>query len=260
MAYLVKPFTKADLVPAIEMAVSRFHEARALETEVGSLRDRLEVRKLLDRAKGKLQADHGLSEPEAFRWIQKTSMDRRTRMREVAEAVIEGGIRAGEARRRSASAERGKMREQALRHPGAYGAMSAFPGRHVSTRSPRAAVTTSATVTAPRKVGAVNPVITCWVSLPSTAARRAVQVGADGAEYLDQQVSRYVHMRWLLASVTTMSKVASVRAGCRPGVATAVTCARRDAVVVGRADPTPTTIRPAQVQERAEPSDGLREH
>src|SRR5579883_2050352 len=73
MAYLVKPFTKADLVPAIEMAVSRFQETRALETEVGTLRDRLEVRKLLDRAKGLLQAEHGLSEPEAFRWIQKTS-------------------------------------------------------------------------------------------------------------------------------------------------------------------------------------------
>jgi response regulator NasT len=89
MAYLVKPFTKADLVPAIEMAVSRFQEVRALEAEVTSLRDRLEVRKLLDRAKGLLQAEHGLSEPEAFRWIQKTSMDRRVSMREVAQAVLE---------------------------------------------------------------------------------------------------------------------------------------------------------------------------
>jgi response regulator NasT len=88
MAYLVKPFTKADLVPAIEMAVSRFQELRALESEVGSLRDRLEVRKLLDRAKGALQTEHGMSEPEAFRWIQKTSMDRRISMREVAEAVL----------------------------------------------------------------------------------------------------------------------------------------------------------------------------
>ncbi|HEV2451199.1 MAG TPA: response regulator [Streptosporangiaceae bacterium] len=89
MAYLIKPFTKADLVPAIEMAVSRFHELRSLESEVGSLRDRLEVRKLLDRAKGLLQAEHGLSEPEAFRWIQKTSMDRRVSMREVAQAVLD---------------------------------------------------------------------------------------------------------------------------------------------------------------------------
>ena len=90
MAYLVKPFTKADLGPAIEMAVSRFAEIRALDTEVGTLRERLEVRKLLDRAKGVLQTVHGMSEPDAFRWIQKTSMDRRLTMRRVAEAVIEG--------------------------------------------------------------------------------------------------------------------------------------------------------------------------
>jgi len=94
MAYLVKPFTKADLVPAIEMAVSRFNEARALETEVGTLRDRLEVRKLLDRAKGMLQSELGLSEPEAFRWIQKTSMDRRVSMREVAQAVLDRSVTA----------------------------------------------------------------------------------------------------------------------------------------------------------------------
>src|SRR5580693_10185304 len=72
MAYLVKPFTKADLVPAIEIAASRFQETSALESEVATLKDRLEVRKILDRAKGKLQAEHGLTEPEAFRWIQKT--------------------------------------------------------------------------------------------------------------------------------------------------------------------------------------------
>jgi len=90
MAYLVKPFTKADLVPAIEMAVSRFAEMKALDSEVNTLRERLEVRKLLDRAKGLLQSEHGMSEPQAFRWIQKTSMDRRLTMRTVAEAVIEG--------------------------------------------------------------------------------------------------------------------------------------------------------------------------
>jgi two-component system, response regulator PdtaR len=95
MAYLVKPFTKADLVPAIEMAVSRFQEARALENEVVTLRDRLEVRKLLDRAKGVLQSQHGLTEPEAFRWIQKTSMDRRISMREVARAVLDQARTAG---------------------------------------------------------------------------------------------------------------------------------------------------------------------
>jgi two-component system, response regulator PdtaR len=95
MAYLVKPFTKADLVPAIEMAASRFQEARALEDEVATLRDRLELRKLLDRAKGALQSQHGLTEPEAFRWIQKTSMDRRISMREVAQAVLDQAMAAG---------------------------------------------------------------------------------------------------------------------------------------------------------------------
>ena len=88
MAYLVKPFTKADLVPAIEIAVSRFQEISALESEVGTLRDRLEVRKLLDRAKGLLQTQRGITEAEAFRWIQKTSMDRRMTMRAVSEEVL----------------------------------------------------------------------------------------------------------------------------------------------------------------------------
>ena len=94
MAYLVKPFTKADLVPAIEIAASRFQEITALESEVGTLRDRLEVRKLLDRAKGLLQAERGLTEAEAFRWIQKTSMDRRTTMRDVAAELLAGGLSA----------------------------------------------------------------------------------------------------------------------------------------------------------------------
>ena len=97
MAYLVKPFTKADLVPAIEMAVSRYTEIKALDGEVSTLKDRLEVRKLLDRAKGLLQSEHGMSEPQAFRWIQKTSMDRRLTMRKVAEAVIEGSLNAAKA-------------------------------------------------------------------------------------------------------------------------------------------------------------------
>ena len=77
------------------MAGSRFAEIRALETEVTTLRDRLEVRKFLDRAKGLLQAEHGLTEPEAFRWIQKTSMDRRISMREVAQAVLDRSLTAG---------------------------------------------------------------------------------------------------------------------------------------------------------------------
>jgi response regulator NasT len=88
MAYLVKPFNRSDLVPAIEVAISRHQQLRALADEVGDLADRLETRKLLDRAKGKLQADHGMSEPEAFRWIQKASMDHRSTMRAVAEAVL----------------------------------------------------------------------------------------------------------------------------------------------------------------------------
>jgi two-component system, response regulator PdtaR len=92
MAYLVKPFTKADLVPAIEIAASRFQETSVLEAEVATLKDRLEVRKILDRAKGKLQAEHGLTEPEAFRWIQKTSMDQRLAMRAVAERLLDGAM------------------------------------------------------------------------------------------------------------------------------------------------------------------------
>ncbi|MCM2414737.1 MULTISPECIES: ANTAR domain-containing response regulator [unclassified Streptomyces] len=89
MAYLVKPFSKSDVVPAIEMAVSRFAELKALEGEVADLAQRLETRKLVDRAKSILQTDYGLSEPAAFRWIQKTSMDRRLSMQQLAEALIE---------------------------------------------------------------------------------------------------------------------------------------------------------------------------
>jgi AmiR/NasT family two-component response regulator len=89
MAYLVKPFSKSDLVPAIEMAVSRFQELRALEAEIADLSLRLETRKLVDRAKSVLQTRYGLTEPAAFRWIQKTSMDRRMSMQAVAQAVIE---------------------------------------------------------------------------------------------------------------------------------------------------------------------------
>ena len=88
MAYLVKPFTKADLVPAIEMAMSRHEELTQLEHEVADLSDRLETRKLVERAKGVLQTKFGLTEPDAFRWIQKAAMDKRTSMREVARVVI----------------------------------------------------------------------------------------------------------------------------------------------------------------------------
>ena len=91
MAYLVKPFSVSDLVPAIEMAVSRFAELTLLEAEVADLQDRLETRKAVDRAKSVLQQQLQLSEPEAFRWIQKTAMDLRLSMRQVAEGVVTHG-------------------------------------------------------------------------------------------------------------------------------------------------------------------------
>jgi response regulator NasT len=90
MAYLVKPFTAGDLVPAIEIALGRWHEIKALEQEVADLGERFETRKRVDRAKGLLMTRLGLSEPDSFRWIQKTSMDRRLSMREVADAVLAG--------------------------------------------------------------------------------------------------------------------------------------------------------------------------
>jgi len=89
MAYLVKPFSITDLIPAIELAVSRFSEIGALENEVASLSDRLETRKLVERAKGLLQSKHQMTEPEAFKWIQRAAMDRRTTMKRVAEVVLE---------------------------------------------------------------------------------------------------------------------------------------------------------------------------
>ena len=88
MAYVVKPFTAADLVPALEIALSRHAEITALEAEISDLTDRFETRKLVERAKSLLISNMGLTEPEAFRWIQKTSMDRRLTMREVAETVL----------------------------------------------------------------------------------------------------------------------------------------------------------------------------
>lgn len=89
MAYLVKPFSISDLVPAIEVALSRFTEITELEREVADLGDRLETRKLVERAKGLLQAEHGMTEPEAFTWMQRAAMDRRTSMKRVAEVVLE---------------------------------------------------------------------------------------------------------------------------------------------------------------------------
>jgi two-component system, response regulator PdtaR len=91
MAYLVKPFTKADLVPAVEMALARYDELTRLEDEVGDLTERLATRKLVDRAKGMLQDRLGLDEAAAYRWLQRSSMDRRLSMREVAEQVVAEG-------------------------------------------------------------------------------------------------------------------------------------------------------------------------
>jgi response regulator NasT len=88
MAYVVKPFTISDLVPAIEIAISRHSQMRSLAEEVADLHERLETRKVIDRAKGILMKALNLTEPEAFSWIQRAAMDRRITMKEVAEAVI----------------------------------------------------------------------------------------------------------------------------------------------------------------------------
>ncbi|WP_242418542.1 ANTAR domain-containing response regulator, partial [Frankia sp. CpI1-P] len=90
MAYVVKPFQKKDLLPTIEMAMSRFTEIVSLEAEVEDLQGRLEARKIIERAKGVLQTEHSMTEPDAFRWIQRTSMNQRRTMRAVAEAVLSG--------------------------------------------------------------------------------------------------------------------------------------------------------------------------
>ena len=86
--YLVKPFKEADLLPAIEIAISRYREMEALETEIGTLQEKMEARKLIDRAKGILMDKRGMTEQDAFRWIQTQSMNARKSMRELAEAVI----------------------------------------------------------------------------------------------------------------------------------------------------------------------------
>jgi AmiR/NasT family two-component response regulator len=96
MAYLVKPFQKKDLLPTIEMATSRFAEIVALEREVSGLTERLEARKVIERAKGVLMTEHRMTEPQAFRWIQRAAMDRRTTMREVAAKVLAADVPAGE--------------------------------------------------------------------------------------------------------------------------------------------------------------------
>jgi response regulator NasT len=89
MAYLVKPFSKHDLVPAIEVARARFAELTALDDEVRSLEERLEARKVIEKAKGKLMTERGLSEADAFRWIQRTAMNERTSMRALAQQILD---------------------------------------------------------------------------------------------------------------------------------------------------------------------------
>jgi response regulator NasT len=96
MAYLVKPFSKNDLVPAIEVARARFSEMTALDSEVRTLEDRLETRKVVEKAKGVLMSEQGLTEAEAFRWIQRTAMNQRTSMKALAESILAPGAAAGE--------------------------------------------------------------------------------------------------------------------------------------------------------------------
>lgn len=93
LAYLVKPFQRSELLPAIDIALGRFAEMRALEEQVKSLEERLEVRKLVERAKGVLMDELGMRESEAFRWVQQTAMSERVRMDEIARKIIEGSLR-----------------------------------------------------------------------------------------------------------------------------------------------------------------------
>jgi response regulator NasT len=88
MAYLVKPFSKNDLVPAIEVARARFSEMAALDGEVRTLEERLETRKVIEKAKGRLMEERGITEAEAFRWIQRTAMNQRTSMKALAESIL----------------------------------------------------------------------------------------------------------------------------------------------------------------------------
>ena len=95
MAYLVKPFSKNDLVPAIEVARARFSEMTALDGEVRTLEERLETRKVIEKAKGRLMEDQGMTEADAFRWIQRTAMNQRTSMKALAESILSPGTAEG---------------------------------------------------------------------------------------------------------------------------------------------------------------------
>ncbi len=93
LAYLIKPFQRSELIPAIEVALGRFNEMRALRAEVDDLEDQLETRRLLDRAKGFLMDECGMKEADAFGFVQKTAMQERTRMKDIAERIIKGDLR-----------------------------------------------------------------------------------------------------------------------------------------------------------------------
>lgn len=93
LAYLVKPFQKSDLIPAIEVAIGRFNEMRALNGEIDSLGEQLETRKILDRAKGVLIDSHSMSEADAYGWIQRAAMNQRSTMKAVAEKIVDGSLR-----------------------------------------------------------------------------------------------------------------------------------------------------------------------
>lgn len=93
LAYLVKPFQRSELIPAVEIALGRHREMRALHDQTQSLEDQLETRKLVDRAKGILMDDHGLAESDAFDWVQKQAMNSRVKAKDIAEQVIEGTLR-----------------------------------------------------------------------------------------------------------------------------------------------------------------------
>ena len=93
LAYLVKPFQKSDLIPAIEVAIGRFRELQALTGEIGRLEDQLETRKIIDRAKGVLMSGSGLSEHDAFTFIQRTAMSQRARRRDIADQILAGTLR-----------------------------------------------------------------------------------------------------------------------------------------------------------------------
>lgn len=107
LAYLVKPFQKSELLPAIEMALGRFSEMKALDEQVKSLEESLEVRKAVDRAKGLLMDELGWKEHEAFSWIQKTAMRQRVKMLEIAERVIRTGLRPDPQERAEAEPDEG---------------------------------------------------------------------------------------------------------------------------------------------------------